>query len=348
MQGAGDYMYSFKNDYSEGAHPKILETISRNNLIETEGYGLDRYSNQARDLINGTLNKEADIHFFVGGTSVNLIAMTAFLRPHEAAIAVESGHVLTHEAGAIEATGHKVISVNNKTGKLHPEEVQREVDLHTDEHMVKPRMVYISNTTEIGGVYNKAELTALSDVCKKNDLILFMDGARLGSALTSTYNDLTLADIGDLCDAFYIGGTKNGALLGEALVITNTSLGKDMRHIIKQRGALMAKGWLIGIQFATLFTDDLFITLAKHANEQANKIAEVFLSYDYKFLVEPVSNQLFPIIPMDLIKHLEKEFEFYVWEAVDEKQSAVRLVTSWATSQEKVKALIDSINKFHH
>lgn len=342
-------MYNFKNDYSEGAHQDILLTLTETNLEETAGYCEDHFSKEAAILIKKTMNHDnVDIHFVAGGTAANLIAISAFLKPYEAVISVSSGHIQTHEAGAIEATGHKVISVFNKTGKLTPKEIENEIELHTDEHMVKPRLVYISNSTELGGIYSKSELLALREVCDQYDLYLYMDGARLGSALMSEASDVSIEDIASTCDAFYIGGTKNGALLGEALVICNDTLKPDFRYMIKQKGGLMAKGRILGIQFYELFKDDLFFQLADHANKMAYKLRDVFLDMGFEFLSPPVSNQLFPILPNPLIDELHHHFEFYVWEKTDEQHSAVRLITSWATSEEKVDGFIKVLRELTH
>jgi threonine aldolase len=288
---------------------------------------------------------DTDIHFLTGGTQANLTALSAFLRPHEAAIAAATGHIATHETGAIEATGHKVITVETSDGKLTPPYIKAVLDAHSDEHMVKPKLVYISNSTEIGSIYTKSDLQQLSDFCHKNNLILFMDGARLGSALCSAENDLELADIPALVDAFYIGGTKNGALIGEALVICRESLKEDFRYHIKQKGALLAKGRLLGIQFLELFQDNLFFDLAQHANKMADILRVGLRKANFSFLTHSPSNQIFPILPNSLIKELEKHYSFLIWEKVDEDHSAVRLVTSWATKEEKVLSFIEDLQK---
>jgi len=339
-------MYSFKNDYSEGAHPRILNALLETNLEQDEGYGEDRYSKVAIERIKEKIqSKDVDIHFISGGTQTNLIAISAFLRPHEAAIAVSSGHILGHETGAIEATGHKIISVEGKDGKLSPSDLQDVLDSHPDEHMVKPKLVYISNSTEIGSIYSKNELQELHDFCQRNQLILYMDGARLGSALCSKENDLQLSDLPKLVDAFYIGGTKNGALIGEAFVICRDYLKKDFRYHIKQKGALLAKGRLMGIQFLELFRDNLFFELATHANQMAGRIRDELVKANVKFLTHSPSNQIFPILPNAVITKLEKNYAFHIWEKVDSDTKAVRFVTSWATKEEEVTRLIDELKK---
>ena len=334
-------MYSFKNDYSEGAHPRILNALAESNLKQDEGYGEDCYSTRAAELLKQKIERDdIDIHFFSGGTQTNLTAISAFLKPHEAVVAANTGHILVHEAGSVEATGHKVISIEVSDGKLNPHHIQAVLDAHTDEHMVKPRLVYISNSTEIGSIYTKAELDQISGFCHGNNMLLFIDGARLGSALCSDENDLHLPDLGRLCDAFYIGGTKNGALLGEALVICKDSLKEDFRFHMKQKGALLAKGRILGIQFLELFKDDLYFDLARHANRMASLLSKSIASMGYKFLTDSPSNQIFPILPNRVIRELEEKYSFYVWSKVDDYSSSIRLVTSWATIEGAVSAFI--------
>jgi len=337
-------MYSFKNDYSEGAHTNILKALMESNMEQTDGYGEDKYSLGAIKLLKDKLKcNDVDIHMLCGGTQTNLTVISAFLRSHEAVISANTGHVLVHETGAIEATGHKVISIKVDDGKLKPIHIKMAIDDHTDEHMVKPKMVYISNPTEIGTIYRKQELQDLSDFCKKNNMILYIDGARLGSALCSNENDVNLSDLPKLADAFYIGGTKNGALMGEALVICRDSLKEDFRYHIKQKGGLLAKGKLIGIQFLELFKDDIYFELAKHANCMAQLLKLGITKCGYEFLIDSPTNQIFPILPNVIIKKLEEKYSFYIWQKVDKDNSAVRLVTSWATKEEAVKSFIDDL-----
>ncbi|MDR7866936.1 MAG: aminotransferase class I/II-fold pyridoxal phosphate-dependent enzyme [Sporomusaceae bacterium] len=334
-------MYSFKNDYSEGAHPRILSALLETNLEQTEGYGEDRYSLQAAGLLRQSIGcDEADIHFLSGGTQTNLTALSAFLRPHEAVIAANTGHILVHETGAIEATGHKVISVAVSDGKLNTEHIRAVVEGHTDEHMVKPKLVYISNPTEIGSIYNKSELQDISSFCRQNNLYLYLDGARLGSALCSEENDLKLPEMTLLVDAFYIGGTKGGALLGEALVVRTAVLREDFRFHMKQKGALLAKGRLLGIQFLELFRDGLYFDLARHANKMAGLLKNAISGAGYRFLTHSPSNQIFPVLPNRLIEKLQEKYSFYIWEKVDADNSAIRLVTSWATEEAAVSEFI--------
>jgi threonine aldolase len=330
-------MYSFKNDYSEGAHPRILSALMESNMEQLEGYGEDKYTEKAVELLKEIIRRnDIDIHLFPGGTQTNLTAISAFLRPHEAAIAANTGHILVHETGAIEATGHKIISIDVNDGKLNSELIKSALDAHTDEHMVKPKLVYISNPTEIGSIYTKKELEHLSKFCSDNKLFLYVDGARLGSALCSEENDIELSDLANLVDAFYIGGTKNGALMGEALVICRDSFKEDFRFHIKQKGALLAKGKLLGIQFLELFKDNLYFELANHANAMAKLLKDGIIGAGYSFLTNSPSNQIFPILPNRIIEKLQEKYSFYNWQKIDEDSSAIRLVTSWATKEEKV------------
>lgn len=337
-------MYSFKNDYSEGAHPNILKALMESNMEQTDGYGEDKYSMGAIKVLKDKLKcNDVDIHMLCGGTQTNLTVISAFLRPHEAIISANTGHVLVHETGAIEATGHKVISIKVDDGKLKPIHIKMVIDEHTDEHMVKPKMVYISNPTEIGTIYKKQELEDLSNFCRKYNILLYMDGARLGSALCSKENDIEFSDLPKLTDAFYIGGTKNGALIGEALVICSDSLKEDFRYHIKQKGGLLAKGKLIGIQFLELFKDDVYFDLAKHANNMADILKIAIGECGYKFLIDSSTNQIFPILPNKIIEKLEENYSFYIWQKVDKDNSAIRLVTSWATMEGPVKSFIDDL-----
>ncbi len=333
--------YSFKNDYGEGAHQNIIDALSKTNFNQEEGYGEDSYCRKAAELIRKKIkNQNADIHFVSAGTQANLIVISSILKPYESVISVDIGHISIHEAGAIEATGHKVNAVEAANGKLSPENIRPVIDFHENEHMVKPRVVFISNSTEIGTVYSKKELEKLSAFCRRNKLFLYLDGARLGSALTANENDLTLSELSELVDAFYIGGTKNGALLGEAIVLNNAKLQKHFRFNLKQKGALLAKGRIIGIQFLELFKNDLFFKLGEHANLMASKLSRGIAESDYEFLIKPVSNQIFPILPNKLIEKLSKKYKFYIWKKIDNNNSAIRLVTSWATKEEYVYKFI--------
>jgi len=333
-------MYSFVNDYSEGAHPQVLELLMKSNFEQNTGYGNDIHCDRAKEYIKKQIAKEdVDIHFIPGGTQTNLLVISAFLRPHQCVIAADTGHINVHETGAIEATGHKVVIMPSENGKLTTNAIQTVLDYHSDEHMVLPKMVYISDTTELGTIYTKTELTAIHNICKENGLLLFLDGARLASALTCKSNDLLLKDIARLVDVFYIGGTKNGALLGEALVICKEELKEDFRYLIKQRGAMMAKGFVMGIQFEALFKENLYFELGTHANLMAETIADTLKQCGYLFYTPPCSNQLFPILPSGLLERLSEKFDFSVQRILNEKQSIVRFVTSWATTKESVEEL---------
>lgn len=337
-------MYSFNNDYSEGAHPKILEAMMNCNLAQNGGYGLDTHCENARRLIKEEIGRnDADVHFITGGTQTNLITIAAALRPWQAVIATDKGHINVHETGAIEATGHKVLAMPSKDGKLTPADVLKALDAHTDEHMVQPKMVYISNSTEIGTQYSKADLEALHHICRQNDLYLFLDGARMGAALTSPVNDLTLRDIAELVDVFYIGGTKAGALFGEALIICRDELKPDYRFMIKQRGAMMAKGWLLGIQFEELFQNHLFYDMAAHSNDMASILRKGIEQCGYTFISESMTNQLFPLLPDAVIEALSADFLFSIQEHGTNGSSAIRLVTSWATREDACHAFVAAL-----
>lgn len=343
-------MISFTCDYSEGTHPKILEKLTMTNYEQTDGYGEDEYCKKAISIIKEKCDcKDIDVHFFVGGTQTNLTVISAALRPHQGAIAATTGHINVHESGSIEATGHKVIALESNNGKLTAAEVQQAYDSHYNddsaEHTVQPKLVYISNPTEIGTIYTKAELTALSEVCRKNNLFLYMDGARLGYGLCSEENDLDLPTITKLCDAFYIGGTKVGALFGEALVITNDALKPDFRYILKQKGGMLAKGRLLGIQFITLLCDDLYFKISKHADELAMLIKEACIKKGYSFISDSSTNQQFPIMPDSVLEKLKQDFKYSYWSRIDETHSAVRFCTSWATKKEDVLKLTAAIEK---
>lgn len=338
--------YMFKNDYSEGAHPKVLEMLQKTNLIQQEAYGLDQYSQQAAEQIKDLINMpQAAVHFFTGGTQTNLTLISAALRPHEAVLAAHSAHINVHETGAIEATGHKIFQLPSDDGKITIESLKQALDFHQDEHYVKPRLVFISNATELGTVYQANELEKLYQFCQNHGLYLYLDGARLGNAIVASKN-LILKQIAQFTDAFYIGGTKNGALLGEALVITNPNLKRDFRFIMKQRGALIAKGRVVGLQFLALLHDGLYFDLARRANQLAQKIRKAIEQSGFKLLTDSPTNQIFPILPDDLIQQLLKKFDFYIWQKFSSNSSVVRLVTSWATDEAKVDELIGMIRKY--
>lgn len=337
-------MYYLKNDYSEGCHPQLLSALTRTNLDATTGYGLDEYCAEAAQRIQATFHcPDADVHFLVGGTQVNLTFIDHALRSYEAALTVSTGHIATHESSSVEATGHEVLTYPADNGKVTPAIVEQALADNPDEHTATPGLVYISNATEIGTIYTRAELEALHTCCQTHGLFLYLDGARLGTALTSSENDLKPEDLPRLTDAFYIGGTKNGALFGEALVIVNNSLKKHFRSSMKQHGGMLAKGRLLGVQFAELFQNDLWFKLAEHANQQAATLQNGLMEKGIPLMVQSPTNQLFPIFPNAQIEQLSKDFVFEIWGPWDDAHSVIRLVTSWATQRETVDAFLRAI-----
>ena len=339
--------YSFKNDYSEGAHPRILDALIKYNLTQQNGYGLDEYSlNAAKFIRDKCAAPNASVHFVSGGTQANLTMISAFLRPHESVVSALTGHIFTNESGAFEATGHKIHGVETADGKLRPQDIQNILDAHQNfPHQLKQRLVYISNSTEIGTIYSKKELQELYEFCQNKNLILFMDGARLGHALTAETSDMSLADIAKYTDAFYLGGTKNGALIGEAIIINNPALQDEFGFHLKQKGALLAKGRLLGIQFEELMRDNLYFELADHANRQAMKIKEAFKEIGCDFLAETFTNQIFPVLNAKQIDQLSEKYDFYIWKKIDSERSAIRLITSWSTTDETVAGFINEVKE---
>jgi len=334
-------MYFFKNDYSEGCHPQILEALTRTNLKQTVGYGLDPYCEEAARLIRAAADcPDAAVHFLVGGTQTNQTALAAFLRPHQCALAAETGHINVHETGAIEATGHKVVTLPGEDGRLTPELVRAMVAGHPDEHMVKPGLVYLSQSTELGTVYTKTELAALSDCCRELGLYLYVDGARLADALACEGNDVTLPDLARLCDAFYIGGTKCGALFGEALVIVRDELKTDFRYLLKQRGGMLAKGRLLGVQFGELFRDGLYWEVGRHAVSLAQRLQAGLVELGLELQVQSPTNQIFVRFPAGLLPRLSECCAFEVSAPPEGGRAVIRLVTSWATREEDVAGLL--------
>ena len=332
----------FMNDYGEGAHPLVMQRLMETNLEHTCGYGLDPYSLRAQAIIREKTGQPgAAVHMMTGGTSANLIAISAFLRPYEAAIAAEGGHINVHETGAIEGSGHKVLVAEGREGKVSAEGVRAVCACHTDEHMVHPRLLYISQPTEIGTVYSLAELRALRAVCDEQGLILFVDGARLGSALTSEGCDVTLSDLAALADCFYIGGTKNGLLFGEAMVIVNPALQKDFRFMIKNRGGMMAKGRLCGLMFLTALEHDDYFAWARHANEMADIVRGAMRRAGISSFQQTATNQIFPIVTKDQRSKLEERVAFERWGDLPDGRCVLRFVTSWATQREEAEALAD-------
>lgn len=338
------YKYLFFDDYSEGAHPRILQALERTNLQQEPGYVMDSFAVEATALIREKFGcPEADVHFVSSGTQANLAVLSAILKPYESVIAAETGHINTHEAGAVEATGHKVNTVRGRDGKVTPAEIQDVVDEHNFDQMVVPRALYISQSTELGTVYTKAELAALSGKCKEHGLYLYVDGARLGAALASKACDIDPKTLAKLVDVFYIGGTKNGALIGEAIVIVNPQLQDHFRYNLRQRGGLLAKGRAVSLQFLELFRDDLYFDIARHANALAQHMAAGIRQCGYQTLVDAPTNQVFPIFPNTVIERLQLDYGFHVWEKFDAQNSVVRLVTSWATDENAVSEFLSAL-----
>ena len=338
----------FQCDYNEGAHPRILQRLEETNFVQTPGYGEDEFCIRARDLIRKACKApEADVHFLVGGTQTNATVIASALRPHQGVVCAETGHINVHETGAVEHSGHKVLALPASEGKITAEQVSQTLQGHHDdvnfEHMVQPGMVYISFPTEYGTLYSLAELTAISDVCRKWGVPLFVDGARLGYGLMSSRCDVTLPDLAKLADVFYIGGTKQGALFGEAVVVTADALKKDFRYNIKQNGGMLAKGRLLGIQFETLFTDGLYFEMAAHADRLAQRVHEAFAAKGIPFHVDSPTNQQFPILTERQREILDRDFVSDFWQRLDDNHCCVRYCTSWATKEESVDRLIAAI-----
>lgn len=339
-------MIRFESDYLEGALPEVMQALCDTNYAQTPGYGEDEYCREAADMIRAKCSApDADVHFLVGGTQANMIVITAALRPHQAAIAAETGHIAVHETGSIEAAGHKVITLKSDDGKITAAQVRSCVEAHwndsTHEHMAQPALVYISQPTENGTVYSLAELEALSAVCREKGLLFYVDGARLGTALVSS--DMALPDLARLTDAFYIGGTKLGALFGEAVVITNRAIARDFRYIVKQRGGMFAKGRLLGVQFGALMHDGLYERTAKREVDLAMKLRAAFEAKGWPLCYDSPTNQQFPIVPDAVLEKLAEKYTFSHWGKVDGSHTAVRFCTSWATREEDVDALIADI-----
>ena len=344
-------MIYFNNDYAEGCHPEVLRRLIETNMVQTSGYGMDEYCVLAAEKIRTCCkNNAVAVHFLVGGTQANLTVIDAALRPHQGVLCAESGHIHVHETGAVEATGHKVLALPSADGKITAEQIRDAVLAHRAdsafEHTVQPKLVYISNPSELGTLYSMAELEAISNTCHDLGLYLFLDGARLGYGLTARGNDVAMEDLPRLCDVFYIGGTKVGALFGEAVVISNPVLAEDFRYMIKQHGGMLAKGRLLGVQFDALFTDDLYFRIAAHANNLADRIRDTLDSLGYALLIPGTTNQIFPILPDALLEQLAKEFSFTEQQRVDETHRAVRFCTSWATTEENVERLCEALKVF--
>ncbi|MES2942281.1 MAG: aminotransferase class V-fold PLP-dependent enzyme [Pseudomonadota bacterium] len=340
--------YSFLDDYSEGAHPDILRTLTESNYVQQAPYGADSHSEDAANRIKAHLGEgfQGAIHFVASGTMANIVSISSCLRPHEAVIAVASGHIVLREAGAIEATGHKLITVPAVNGKLTTDAIEGALASNAHfPHMAKPRLIYLSNATETGTIYKFTELQNISALARRRGLILFLDGARLGAALASPKNDASLADIASLVDMFWIGGTKLGALLGEAIVVCKPALSEDFAFHVKQRGGMLAKGRLLGIQFQELFgPSKLFFSLAQHANAMAAKLATGIMSAGYALAADTETNQVFPILPNALVSSLQLHFAFYVWAKADNDHAVIRLVTSWVTDEHQVDSFLSHLS----
>lgn len=341
-------MIRFNNDYSEGAHENIIKKLNEINSFQISGYGEDECCKEAKNIIKALCNKpDADVHFLVGGTQTNLTVISSALRPHQCAVSASTGHINIHETGAIEATGHKVYSIDTDDGKLTADMIKSVYNNHwndeTHEHIAQPKLIYISNPTEIGTIYSKKELTDIYQTCRECGLYLYIDGARLAYGLASEKNDLDFETVASNCDVFYIGGTKCGALFGEAVVILNNTLKEDFRYIIKQKGGMLAKGWLLGLQFTELLKDNLYISIAKKANRLAEKIKKAVIEAGYPLYSESYTNQLFFIFPDKLIEKLNKTYVLSYHQRYDDSHSVIRICTDWATKEDNVDSLINDI-----
>lgn len=341
-------MISFESDYIEGAHPKVLERLVQTNMEQLSGYGDDKYTASAKEKIKKACNcPEAKVSFITGGTQTNQLVISTVLKPYEGVVAAQSGHVSTHEAGAIEYTGSKVLTIPGHNGKMDACELKNYLsDFYNDgnhEHMVFPGMVYISFPTEYGTIYSKKELTDIYSVTREYKIPLYIDGARLGYGLKSKECDMTLPEFASLCDIFYIGGTKVGALCGEAVVFTKGDEPQHFVNLTKKHGALLAKGRLNGIQFDVLFTDDLYFEISEHAIEMAELVKNAFKSKGYKFLIDSPTNQQFIVLENKKMQELSEHVKFCFWEKIDENHTAVRFATSWATKKENVEKLLELI-----
>lgn len=338
-------MLSFASDYREAAHEKILQRLIEINMEHLDGYGSDHYCESAKKkILDACQCPDGDVFFLVGGTQTNQIVIDALLEPYGGVVAAQTGHIYCHEAGAIEFTGHKVLTLPEHQGKIKAEELEALVNSfwgdENYEHMVFPGMVYISHPTEYGTLYTKEELAEISAVCRKFDIPLYMDGARLGYGLMSRQTDVTLADIAKYCDAFYIGGTKVGALCGEAVVFTHNNMPKRFLTIVKQHGALLAKGFVLGVQFDTLFTDDLYFKISTHAIEMAELMKEGLKKLGYEFFLDSPTNQQFLILENAKLEELKDKVAYSFWEKYDETHTVIRFATCWATQEEDVHALL--------
>ena len=341
-------MILFQSDYTEGACPEIMERLLATNMEQTPGYSEDAHCMRAAELIQKACNSpECKVHFLVGGTQTNMTVIGATLRPYQGVLSADTGHIHVHETGAVESLGYKVLAMPAVNGKIKAEQIDEACTLHKSdasfEHMVQPKMVYISQPTELGTLYTKGELEEIRKVCDRHELYLFVDGARLGYGLMAQGNDVDLPTLASVTDVFYIGGTKVGALFGEAVVIKHPALQKDFRYMIKQKGGMLAKGRLLGVQFETLFEDGLYERISAHGIRMADKLREALVHKGYAFLVENTTNQIFPIMEDVKLEELKENFGFCYQQRVDATHSAVRFCTSWATKEENVDALIAAL-----
>ena len=345
-------MIYFLSDYSQGAHPAVMEALMRTNLEHSDGYGVDGHCRHAAAMVKEMIGRQdVQVHMMVGGTPCNITVIAASLRPYESVIALRTGHIYSHETGAIEATGHRVTAMDGINGKLTPKLIDKAFEEYQDEHTLLPKMVYISQPTECGSLYSRAELTAIREKCIERDLYLYVDGARLGAALTCGRNDLSLPELAKLCDVFYIGGTKNGALFGEALVICRPEIDDHFRWMIKRQGGMLARGRLIGVQFEALLEggeDSLFFKTAAHANEMAKLIREELGGLGIGFYSDSPTNQVFPILPKKVVEELKSEFAFHEWTPERDGMIPVRFVTAWGTEEKDVMMLAQRIKQLYH
>lgn len=338
--------YNFINDYSMIAHPLVLEKLLEASKKQYIGYGYDEHTKRAIKKIRDEIqNQTADVFFLAGGTQTNLTLISGILRPYEGVICASTGHINVHETGAIEGTGHKCLVADSVNGKLTVEGIEDVLKTHIDEHMVKPKMVYISNATELGGVYTLDELKELHEVCQKNGLYLYLDGARLASALAYPNKGVTMKDIAKYCDAFYIGGTKNGGYIGEALVLINDKLKPDFKFHVKHCGALLAKGYVAAIVFEALFEDNLYYKIGEQQNRCAQYLCEKMKGLGYTFSCESTTNQIFVQVSREQKEYIAKEYGFEIWESITEEDSIIRLVTSFDTTIDICNKFIDYLQK---
>ena len=340
-------MIYFRSDYSQGAHPRVMEALVKTNLEHTDGYGLDRHCEKAQEMVRELIGRDdCSVHMMVGGTPCNITTMAAALRPYESVVAARTGHAYFHETGGVEATGHRIVAMEGENGKLTPELIDKAWEEFEDEHTPLPKLVYISQPTENGSIYSRAEFTVLYEKCRERDMYLYVDGARMACALTCDDNDLSLKEIASMADAFYLGGTKNGALLGEALVIVNKEIDDHFRWMIKRQNGLLAKGRLIGVQFEALLEggeDSAYFNIARHSNAMAKRLLNGLTEMGVEFYGRSQTNQIFPILPTAVVKELEKEFFFYEWAPEKDGMIPIRLVTAWGTQEEEVEALLAKV-----